>query len=392
MKKLLIIPILFLTLFACGQTEYEDLDVRSVTAGSDGHTVYLGGQAYKMTHAVLFSVTGDSLALHLVRLDNLTDTTEEHINRILALEGAGSGVSLGTSNQIPHMNTGGTDFDYDANLLWTGSVLDISGDINLSSGDIIYFNSDGNNDSYILASGPGEQLTFYSQGLDALILSSTDAQFDVPIRPQSDKGETFGTSDEFWGYSYLDRVYVDSTTVYIDVVGTGASKQFTFTDPVNGTSTHEELLAGGGGSDTGDTLAVLWDAVFVDTAAVPYSQIPFGMGYGLTGDTAASYINCHLGGFVVHADDDTINIVELTDITAYGPGTPSVAVQIEFDDNTAFSSPTTIWSGTVTGTPTTVTSFTTAKVPPDNHVRAYITATPADANKSSRLYIPMLFY
>ena len=36
----------------------------------------------------------------------------------------GGGVAFGVSNQIPHMNTGGTDFDYDANLTFDGTNLD----------------------------------------------------------------------------------------------------------------------------------------------------------------------------------------------------------------------------------------------------------------------------
>lgn len=143
-----------------------------------------------------------------------------------------------------------------------------------------------------------------------------------------------------------------------------------------------------------DTINDLYQQVFVDTVVVPYDEYVFGMGYGLTGDSAACYSGCVLGQFYVSSEDDTLTIYELPDITAEGAGTPSVAVSIIYDDNTAFSSPTTIWSGTVSGTATTISSgtLTNTQVPPDNHVRAYITATPAASAKSNYLYIPMLHY
>ena len=42
----------------------------------------------------------------------------------------GPGVSFGTDNQIPHMNAGGTDFDYSANFIYDGFQLKIFGGTN----------------------------------------------------------------------------------------------------------------------------------------------------------------------------------------------------------------------------------------------------------------------
>ena len=423
MKKLLIIPLIFATLLACAQTTaYEDLDVKSNTAGADGHTIYSAGKAWRMTHSVLFNNTDDSLGAHLTRIEALetggvsSDSTWDEIDVTDTIRIGTGKVYVDGSNEVNieddvtgpktlaelalgttytagsgHTLSGSTTFEF-------GGTITHDGFLHTNGWDL--FMGEPNSTSGFIIQEPGYTAQVQRMSNDKYKRAFSGARYADP------NYEAFMISDDYFfaskyaewvlqsdsailnfGFGSSDyNLVLTETSFKADMIPSGVGPQVLNYDPAT-----DLISYFAGGHDTGDSVSTLWDAVFVDTAAVPLSQIIFGMGYGLTGDTAASYINCHLGGMVVHADDDTITIVELTDITAYGPGTPSVAVIIEFDDNTAFSSPTTIWSGTVTGTPTTVTSFTNDKVPPDNHVRAYITSTPADANKSSRLYIPTLF-
>jgi len=59
------------------------------------------------------------------------DYSASYVNRSLvdkeyvddAIVASGAGVSFGTSNQVPHMNTAGTDYDYDANFTYDGGDL-----------------------------------------------------------------------------------------------------------------------------------------------------------------------------------------------------------------------------------------------------------------------------
>lgn len=81
MKNILFILGLFISVIALGQdSEYTDLDVKAATAGTDGHTIFDAGKAWKMTHTVLFS--------------NTTDSLEDHLTRIEALEAAGSSLTF----------------------------------------------------------------------------------------------------------------------------------------------------------------------------------------------------------------------------------------------------------------------------------------------------------
>ena len=45
-----------------------------------------------------------------------------------------SSISLGTDNQIPSVNAGGTDFEYSSNFTWSGTSFDITGSIKASNG------------------------------------------------------------------------------------------------------------------------------------------------------------------------------------------------------------------------------------------------------------------
>lgn len=61
-----------------------------------------------------------SQALKLVRI-NAGETALEFV------DSTAGGVSFGTDNQIPYTNAAGTDFDYSANLTFTGSALAVQG-------------------------------------------------------------------------------------------------------------------------------------------------------------------------------------------------------------------------------------------------------------------------
>ena len=80
---------------------------------------------------------------------------------------------------------------------------------------------------------------------DSVILDITYANsiWYGDMIPSVTKSKNVGNGSYYFDNAYFDRVYIDSSTVYIDVTGTGATKEFTFTDAKNGTKTMTEILA-----------------------------------------------------------------------------------------------------------------------------------------------------
>jgi hypothetical protein len=118
---------------------------------------------------------------------NVGGTTHIYDNAgVLTLTDAGTGAKAlsdflygkGTSNQIPHMNTGGTDFDYDANFTYDGVGLNIdavTGAIlrvykNTTLGMTI--SNQGAGDDYALTAANGA-LFLYSLEADPAIIIGT---------------------------------------------------------------------------------------------------------------------------------------------------------------------------------------------------------------------------
>lgn len=228
MKKLFTI-LLILMAVACTAQESTIMDFATEGTPVDGDYLYLikGG-------------TTDRNVTKGVFQQNLQDTAAGHLIRIEALEAGGGGPSYGSSNQIPHMNTGGTDFDYDPSFLWTGTALEISGDVIIDAGDSFIFNGLGGNTT-IREAVPGS-IFFEAGGVNVFNTSATlftvgiDAIMRTIIGPSS-KSEDLGSPSVFWDDGYFDRLYIDVVGTHIDVSGTDMA----LTSAAAGTKTLREL-------------------------------------------------------------------------------------------------------------------------------------------------------
>ena len=160
MKNILLIIGLVVSIVACGQTNYVDLEVKSTTSGSDGHTIFDGTKGRKMTHTVLFNNTDDSLASHLQKIEDLEDTTASHLIKIEALEAGGANtfenmltesggtVKLGgTATGDTYLNVEGESTTLGIRSTYTSN--DASASMVLSEGEITIrgFNQDDYNSS-----------------------------------------------------------------------------------------------------------------------------------------------------------------------------------------------------------------------------------------------------
>jgi hypothetical protein len=199
MKKILFILGILVSVYACGQTSYVDLDVKSSTAASDGHTIFSGGKGWKMTHAVLFNNTDDSLGAHLIRLDNIDDTLavfrdslDSYDTRITAAGGGGywdrTGTLLSPTTSGDDIRLGGSE-----QIQFGGTTTYISG----SSNDIFIYNSG----SLTWSWQDANQSLVYGH-----ILPGT-ASIDL------------GSSSDFFRQQYFGRAYFNNTSTYIDESG-----------------------------------------------------------------------------------------------------------------------------------------------------------------------------
>jgi autotransporter-associated beta strand protein len=111
-----------------------------------------------------------------------------------------------------------------------------------TAGDKIYFGT--TNDIYIQEGGLG-QLQFIVGSGQRASLNTTELMLwnGVDIMPQSNKGSDVGSSGLFFNNGYLDQLYLNATSNYIDVSGT----DMIFTDGSNTNVTLSTLVSGGSG-------------------------------------------------------------------------------------------------------------------------------------------------
>jgi hypothetical protein len=87
---------------------------------------------------------------------------------VRANAGGGSSISFGSNNQIPHMNSGGTDFDYSVNLTYDGTRLNTNAiDLNSGTNTLQWSTGEsmgGNSDNVYINADAGEY--FYINGSD----------------------------------------------------------------------------------------------------------------------------------------------------------------------------------------------------------------------------------
>lgn len=160
---------------------------------------------------------------------------------------------------------------------WTKSGTDISP--TTSGDDILLATSTealkfGAGTSYIYESS-SNYITISSDGSAKMTVRPDGVQIQTLLFPNQNKARDLGTSSLFWDDCYVDRLYIDSTSVYIDVSGT----EMELTDST-GSYTLSDLNLSGGGGDVSASGTLTDNVVMVGaggtTISVPDSTVSFG--------------------------------------------------------------------------------------------------------------------
>ncbi len=205
-------------------------------------TLNLGGSSLFWDNAYVDRLYVDVVGTYIdVSGTDMTFTSVAAGTVTLASLAAGGAPAYGISNQIPHMNTGGTDFDYDTGLTYDGTALIVADDIKMGATKKFYL--DGGGDTYLyesVADGAhivvgGGLLTTWQPG---------GVTFYQDIIPNDNKTVDLGNSTDprFWNNVYVDRLYIDDVNTYIDI----SAGDMTFTDINSGTKTLAQLFATSG--------------------------------------------------------------------------------------------------------------------------------------------------
>lgn len=179
----------------------------------------------------------------------------------------------------------------DSNLTWNGSILGVTGAINVDSisdktgsginiegivintqvinipvtnGGVAF----GDADTYIYES-TDDVLDFWVGGALRFRILTTQAQFGVHVNPGTTKTYNLGTSSYFWDDAFVDTLYIDNTGAKIDYDGT----ELTFTDPYNGTLKLSDLISSVGASIYGSPTAGMVSYFYSTTAITGSSDL-----------------------------------------------------------------------------------------------------------------------
>jgi len=213
--------------------------------------------------------------------------------------------------------------------------------------------------------------------------NSIDARLDVI------EGAGYLTGSDTTGLS--QRITNDSTNL--------ATNYLALSDTASMLANYLEV--GEGGGSAGDSLTTLFtwrdsvNTALADTTSIgdvahlitDLESFTFGFGLNSPADTAGCFDGAILGVFP--NPEDTIKGFAIDDAVALGTSA-SVTVRIYYDVNIYDATPTTVWSGTLTNTPTYSTTFTNADIPPGTHVWGVVYGTPTV--KAQHIYLPFEFY
>jgi len=143
------------------------------------------------------------------------------------------------------------------------------------------------------------------------------------IATSSNKVADIGANGNFFDNVYVDRLYVDSTSVYIDVSGTN----MTFTDSANAAVTLSTLVAGGNWSRSGTeiTLANSGDGVRFDSN----EQLRFG-------SSAGAYIMCPTTNYMQFFTTSTVKLLIASNIVAHTTVRGTSTASIDLGSTTVF--------------------------------------------------------
>lgn len=252
----------------------------------------------------------------------------------------------------------------------------IDGGVIMTDGSRLYL--DGGGDTYIYHPG-SDTFRVVTNGKVTFDINDFEVVTYLDLVPGATNKIHLGSLDRYYQHAYINRVHIRESSNYLDVTGTGDDMEFTFTDPKNGTKTMSELLAGGGSTDTihgPDVVKFLSDT----------TSFTFGFGMGAPTDTAGCFDGAILG-ILPNQQNISVALV-INDAIALGTGA-SVPVRIVYDMNPFDATPTVIWAGTITTSPTNSTTFTTKNIPPNTHIWAEINGDPSV--KATLIYLPFEF-
>ena len=177
-------------------------------------------------------------------------------NGILRRTGAGAYGSLTGSASVDTVET--TLSDDDTHIPTSGAVTDaIAGVSSVWQKSGTNLSPATGGDDVLLATGGVERILWgdgdtglYESSddvLDVIVEASSNWQWTTGgnitfrhIYPADDKGNDLGTTSYFWRYLYVDRIYLDTSSISIDVSGT----DMIFTDGSNTDVTLSDLLGG----------------------------------------------------------------------------------------------------------------------------------------------------
>ncbi len=130
------------------------------------------------------------------------------ITGVFSCVSAGGGITFGTDNQIPFTNSGGTDFDYSANLTFDGSLLDLTGRASISQNlEVDGYASIGGNifrpSGAVTNWNNGDVTLTHSSNL--LTLNGGGLTVSGAILPISDGGSALGNGTQAFTNLYLDN-------------------------------------------------------------------------------------------------------------------------------------------------------------------------------------------
>jgi len=170
--------------------------------------------------------------------------------RVINRDSVVSVSGIGIDNQIAIFQSGNV-IEGDPNFMWDGDSLILAQGKGLKWGD---------GDTGFWESSPN---ILYLQVANSSKLYVDDSKFSFfqSLIPASNKISDIGSSTYFWRYGYFDRLYIDSTSKYLDV----SSSDLTLTDSVAGTKTLSELAS--------NSLSILYKRGIIPSGQTNYFYI-----------------------------------------------------------------------------------------------------------------------
>ena len=246
----------------------------------------------------------------------LRDSLVSALARIQVLEDGGSGIWTESNGKISPTTSG-----YDI-LLTDATERLVFGDEDA----FIYEISDDN-------------LSFVTAGATRMIIGTEVIYIYSNIQPSANHTYSSGQEGNHWKEIYTDTIYIDYDDPAVkSKIYTDGSNNLVLHDAVTGAKTIGELVA-----NEGDSVMVLWEAVFEDTTDIAdiapiftdtNTIFVFGGGGANTGDTV-SFTTSTIYGSFRNSGSDTLVITEINAVLQTATLAPILEIDIMW--NTSFS-------------------------------------------------------